>query len=139
VVSERLDRLIQDEVQRTYLETDDGYWADLVLSEFGFLEEREGRLDAIAFHQKGDYIRYSGRWGTVVLEFMPDNYPEGRWIEASARLRGAARTFEGSLDSLIGETKLDPPRPTLAPVDRETIRANVHAWAEALRSAVDLF
>jgi len=138
VVSARLDGLVQDEVQRTYLELDDGLWADLVLAEFSFLEEAQGRLDAVAFHQDGDYIRYSGPWGVVVLEFMPDNLPDARWIEASADLHGGSRTFVGSLDTLTDRTTLDRLPPTSGPRDREAITAKLRAWSSALRSAVDL-
>ncbi len=63
MVSARLDALVTGDVERTYLRGDDGYWADLVLAEFAFLGERGGALDEIAFHQKGDYIRFVGPWG----------------------------------------------------------------------------
>jgi len=89
MVSERLNTLVRGRIERTYLDRDDGYWADLVLSEFAFLEARGGRLAAIAFHQKGDSITYEGPWGSVVLELAPDNHPDGTWIDASANLKSA--------------------------------------------------
>jgi hypothetical protein len=139
VVSPRLDALIRDPVARTYLDVVDGYWADLVLAELGFLEERGGQLDAISFHQKGDFITYNGPWGQVVLHFMPDNYPGGRWIAAEASLRGTGSVFEGDLDRLVRERAPEQPLPPSVPLDQETIAANVRTWAEALRSATDLF
>jgi len=138
VVRRRLDALIRDPVERTYLDADDGYWADLVLSEFSFLEERGGRLAEVAFHQKGDYVTYTGPWGEVVVQFAPDNYP-GKWFYTDARLRGRTATFEGDLDRLLRERMPDRPLPPSAPLDRAMIAANVRAWADALRTATDLF
>lgn len=137
MVSARLNSLVTDLISRTYLTGNDGYWADLVLAEFGFLEERGGRLDEIHFHQQGDFIRYVGPWGAVVLEFFPDNYPNW-WIGAEARLSRDAATFEGQLDRLVHERMPDTPDAPLAPLDHETIAANVRRWAAALRGAVDL-
>lgn len=103
MVSPRLDALIRDPVERTYLAADDGYWADMVLELFGFLEGRGGRLDVIALHQKGDCITYVGPWGDVTLEVFPDNYPTGPWIFAQANLRGDQSTFVGDVTRLAHE------------------------------------
>ncbi len=130
--------MIKDPIERTYLAGLDGYWADLVLEEFAFLEERGGRLDAVSFHQKGDYISYVGPWGAVTLEFAPDNHPEGRWIFSRARLAGQQSSFEGELDRLLRDRAPGmSPVPT-APMDRASIAASVEAWAQVLRSATDL-
>ena len=59
-MSDRLDGLVKGSVWRSHLRGDDGYRADLVLDRFVFLEERGGRLTALAFHQTGDYITYEG-------------------------------------------------------------------------------
>jgi hypothetical protein len=140
MVSDRLDALVRDEVQRTYLAADDGYWADLVLSEFAFLEdERGGRLWAIGFHQKGDYVCYTGPWGEVVVEFAPDNYPDGKWIFARAALHGPRATFEGELDRLVRERIPGTQPPQSASLDHSTIAANVRLWADVLKAATDLF
>jgi hypothetical protein len=139
MVSDRLNALVRDEVERTYLPADDGYWADLVLAEFAFLEARSGRLDALAFHQKGDYIRYVGPWGRVTLEFAPDNYPGGPWIWGSVDLRSEHGAFRGELDRLVRERHRDTPLPSTSSLDRAAIDANVRAWAETLRAATDLF
>jgi hypothetical protein len=139
MVSKWLDAQIHDPIERTYLDAIDGYWADLVVAEFGFLEERGGQLDAVSFHQKGDFARYNGPWGEVVLHFMPDNYPGGRWIAAEARLHGAAAEFDGDLDRLVRQRRPGSPLPPSAPLDEATVAANVRAWADVLRSATDLF
>lgn len=139
MVSDRLNALVEDGIERTYLLANDGYWADLVLDEFTFLEERGGRLDAVAFHQKGDYIHYVGPWGRVTLEFAPDNYPDGRWIWGSADLRSERAAFRGELDRLMHERQTDTTLPSISTLDRATIDANVRAWAKTLRAATDLF
>ena len=139
MVSDRLDALIRGRIERTYLQRNDGYWADLVLEEFAFLEERSGRLTEVTFHQKGDYVRYDGPWGVVILEFAPDNFPQGEWISGSANLRGDRAAFRGQLDVLLRERQPGTPPPSSATLDRPTIAASVRAWAECLRSASDLF
>jgi hypothetical protein len=139
MVSARLDALIRDPIERTYLSRDDGYWADLVLAEFLFLEERGGRLDAVAFHQKGDYVRYRGPWGQVWIEFAPDNFPGGRWFYGGANLHGTTAQFEGELDRLAFERQPAVPLPLSHPSDRATIALNVRFWADLLRSSTDLF
>jgi hypothetical protein len=135
MVSERLDAMIHGWVQRTYLKGIDGYWADLVLSEFAFLEERGGTLESVTFHQKGDGIRYTGAWGTVWLEFEPDS----NWIGGGARLSGQGGKFEGELDRLVLERMPEGGLPPKLPLDRENITANLSVWAEALRNSPDLF
>jgi hypothetical protein len=135
MVSKRLDGMIHGWVERTYPKGIDGYWADLVLSEFAFLEERGGRLEDVRFHQKGDYLRYVGAWGTVLLEFEPDS----NWIGGSARLSGESAKFEGELDRLVRERMPETALPPKLPLDRESVAANVRMWAEALRGSPDLF
>jgi hypothetical protein len=138
MVSARLDGMVSGDVQRTYLGAIDGYWADLVLSEFAFLEERGGTINELAFHQKGDYVLYKGPWGSVALEFTPDNYP-ATWIDGTARLRGRSASFEGTLDRLVSERAPDFVPPPLAPLDESTVARSLRAWSEVLRSATDLF
>jgi hypothetical protein len=138
MVSSRLDALVMGYVQRTYLYADDGYWADLVLAEFGFLEERGGELDEVRFHQQGDYVRFVGPWGSVLLEFFPDNYPRS-WIHSHAQLRGPEASFEGDLDLLMRLRQQGYVRVARDPMSRETIAGIVRGWADALRGATDLF
>jgi hypothetical protein len=139
MVSERLNTLVRGRIERTYLDRDDGYWADLVLSEFAFLEARGGRLAAIAFHQKGDSITYEGPWGSVVLELAPDNHPNGTWIDASANLKSARGAFRGRLDTLVQERRAGAELPSIARRDRATISACVRLWADVLRESTHLF
>jgi hypothetical protein len=139
MVSARLDALIRDPIERTYLTRDDGYWADLVLAEFAFLEKRGGRLDAVAFHQKGDYVSFRGPWGGVWIEFAPDNYPGGRWLYGAARLHGTTAEFDGDLDRLTSERQPTVQLPVSDPLDRPTIALKVRFWADLLLAATDLF
>ena len=134
VVSERLDGLVRGEAQRTYLSTDDGFWADHVLSEFAFVEERGYVLDEIRFHQQGDYILYRGAYGTILLEFFPD----GDQIQARASLEGGNESFSGELDRLAIE-RTDIRLPAKMPLNRFTIATNVRFWAEVLRAVADEF
>jgi hypothetical protein len=139
MVSAQLEALVGDDDAKTYLETIDGFWADLVLSEFGFLLDRGGAVTEVSFHQKGDYVRYEGPWGAVVLEFAPDNYPDGSWIGARAAVRAPAGSIEGDLDRLVRERAPGAAYPSMAVLDQETIADNLRLWAVALRSAEDLF
>jgi hypothetical protein len=132
VVSPRLDALVEGWVQRTYLTSDDGFWADRVLAEFTFVEERGFLLDTIHFHQQGDFIRYRGAGGVITLEFFPD----GTNIDAHATLEGGKVSFSGSLDRLaIERTDIRPPRKL--PLNRSTIAMNVRFWADVMRVTAD--
>ena len=75
----------------------------------------------MAFHQKGDYVRYDGPWGAVVLELAPDNYPQGLWIWGEAKVRTDHASFQGDLDALVREQLRETPLPSAATLDRETI------------------
>lgn len=108
-----------------------------MLQEFAFLELGGGQLTEVAFHQKGDYVTYHGPWGTVVLEFAPDNYPEGLWIWGEAKVNTDHGAFQGDLDALVREQLPDTVLPSMATLDRETIVAHVTLWAAALRAAFD--
>jgi hypothetical protein len=131
MVSARLDGLINGAVRRTYLSSDDGFWADLVLEEFAFLEDRGYALSEISFHQNGDFIEYRGPRGTIVLEFFPD----GNDISAHVSLGGGQVSFAGELDRLAREPDL--PLPPKSPLNRATISLNVNFWAATLRTAAD--
>jgi hypothetical protein len=137
MVSARLDALNQDRVQRSYLERDTGYWADLVLADFAFLEERGGQLAAIQFHQQGSYLTYVGPWGQVSIEFAPANSPDGRWLYGFASLRGGNSAFDGDLDRLARQYQPDVPLPVSSPLNRATSASNVGFFASLLRSVTD--
>lgn len=55
----RLDELVTDWVSRTYLKRD-GWWAEQVIEQFCFLEERGFDKPDVQFHQEGHYVRYRG-------------------------------------------------------------------------------
>jgi len=132
VVSPRLDALVEGSVQRTYLTSNDGFWADRVLAEFTFVEERGLFLDEVYFHQQGDFIRYRGAGGVITLEFFPD----ATTIDASATLDGGKVSFSGSLDRLATE-RTDIRLPRRLPLNRFTIVTNVRFWADVLRVTAD--
>jgi hypothetical protein len=134
MVSARLDALVHGWVSRSYLSSNDGFWADRVLSEFAFVEERGFVLDEIHFHQQGDYMNYRGKFGTILLAFFPD----GDQISARASLEGGKESFSGELDRLAIE-RTDFRLPRKLPLNRLTIAANVRFWAEVLRSVADEF
>jgi len=131
VVSPHLDGLVRDPVQRTYLTTVDGFWADSVLDAFQFLENLGYRIELVRFHQEGDLVLYRGPRGKIGFEL----FPAGQDINAEVSLDGGARSFVGELDGLARE--LDPmvEFPAKLPLAPETIAANVRFWANLLRSA----
>ena len=138
MVGARLNAIVHGPIQRTYLEHIDGYWADLVLREFEFLEDRGGTLDAVSFHFKGDYIIYNGPWGKVTFSFAPDNLPGGQ-IGAEAIFHGAGATFEGDLNRLVRRRTGRSVPPIREEIDRAAIVERLGLWSAVLRASEDLF
>jgi hypothetical protein len=129
--SDRLRALAPHAAAYGYLEADDGFWADLVLTECQFLEER-GYLAARAFfHQNGDALSFDGPRGSIMFEFLPD----GDYIGARASLSGGVLTFEGDLDMMARIQNPSVTLPSKLPLDRSSIKRNVQFWAATLRSA----
>ena len=128
----RLDTLIRGPVQRTYLMSIDGFWAERVLDEFVFAEDRGFVIETIHFHQQGDFVRYRGPHGEILLEFFPD----GNHISATVALAGGEFAFSGEIDRLAVE-RTNIRLPSKLPLNRRVIAANVHFWADVLRSLAD--
>jgi hypothetical protein len=130
VPSPRLDRLITDPAERTYLESDEGYWADRVLKDFSFLESRGGVVDRIRFHQNGHYITYRGGWGTVTTELAPD--VPSMTVSVQSDLLEIRGELETIARARVPGLQAPPP---MGP-DRESIAAAVSQWASMLETIV---
>jgi hypothetical protein len=132
MVSDRLNRMIRNPIARTYLEAVDGRWADAVLREFSFLEDRGGVIDFVNFHQTGDTISYSERGWSLELRFAPDNFPGGEWLSAdleTGRVRrriGSSRDFDGTAG-----------RSDASEVDERVMIRALHSWALAVGPLID--
>lgn len=134
MVSARLRHLAPRAEKLGYLNADDGFWADLVLTGCAFLEERGHALDNVSFHQQGDDISYRGPRGAISVEFFPD----ADIIRGRARLSGGFLSFDGDLDLLARLNDPGTMLPPKLPLTREVIEANVRFWARALRSDDDM-
>jgi hypothetical protein len=122
-------------VQRTYLKRD-GWWAQLVLDEFGFLADHGyslhgGELVGIHFHQRGHYIWFVGPRRDVVVDYDPDD--PGRVTIGAQLIEHDDPPTVTTLDAVLSHHlpgALPPPRALL---DRESVETNVRWWAAALR------
>lgn len=125
----RLDRLITDAAERTYLDSLEGYWADQVLEAFSFLESRGGTLDRVRFHQNGHYVRYRGGWGIVTAELAPD------LLSMVVSVQSDRTGVRGNLE-MLSRARATPQAPPLMGPDRKAIAAVVHYWASVLKGVV---
>jgi hypothetical protein len=130
VPSPRLDRLITDTAERTYLESDEGYWADKVLNDFSFLESRGGVLDRVRFHQNGHYVRYRDGWGTVTIELVPDV------LSMTVSVQSDSLDIGGDLETVANARVPGLQAPPPMGPDRESIGAAVTSWASMLEAVV---
>lgn len=122
-VSARLDALITNAVERSFLRVD-GWWADLVLEQFGFLEDH-GMTVRVSFHFKEHTIQYLG-----AVHYVTFLYARGRlcrgWLDQLGT--DAPR----NLDDIITEwTHRKPPTGRLK--DRESITRRIEYWASGFR------
>jgi hypothetical protein len=129
--SDRFRQLAPSADRLGYLVSDDGFWADFVLAERAFLEERGYPAEWVTFHQQGDSLSFGGPRGSIVFEFFPD----ADYISARARLSGGVLTFEGDLDVLARIQNPHVVLPPKLPLDRASIERMVAFWATTLRSA----
>jgi hypothetical protein len=79
--SRRVDDLVKGWVGRSYIKRD-GWWAQLVLDEFSFLDDLGFSLTrsesaGIHFHQKGHYIAFAGPQRDVVIDYDPETKTMG--------------------------------------------------------------
>ena len=127
----RLEDHVKGWVQRTYLKRD-GWWAQLVLDEFSFLDDLGFTLTGsewagIHFHQKGHYIAFTGPRRDVAIGYDP----EAKTIDADLVEHDPQRWIP--LDGLILQHMPDGQSPPREPLDRQAVEANVRWWAAGLR------
>jgi hypothetical protein len=130
----RVDDHVKGWVQRSYLEQD-GWWAQLVLDEFAFLDDlgfslTEEEWVGVHFHQKGHYVCFAGPRGEVVIAFDPD---DPRWWAIGADVVTRNPPRRESLDHLISRYLPEARPPAILPLDRPAVEANVRWWADGLR------
>jgi hypothetical protein len=131
-----VDELVRGSIQRSYLKRY-RWWLELVLAEFSFLEPLgyslpPGNAKGVKFHQKGNYVWFTGPGRDVVIEYDPesshmsanlwqdDPSPEGRFLSLDAALIAA------------GATGAPPSR---SPLDQAAVAATVAWWATGLRAS----
>src|SRR3954469_2283083 len=130
----RVEDHIKGWVQRSYLKRD-GWWAQLVLDEFAFLDDLGFSFSAndwagIHFHQNGHYVAFVGPRHDVVVEYDPDD-PKRVTIGADVVEHDPPRFVP--LDALIVKYIPEARPPARQPLDRAAVAANVQWWADALR------
>ena len=130
-----VDELVRGWIQRSYLE-EYRWWLELVLDEFAFLEARGytlpmDDLKGVKFHQKGNYVWFTGPGRDVVIEYDP----ESSFITADLweHQVSAAGRFTSLDEALLatGSAGTPPPR---SPLDRTAIEATIRWWANGLRA-----
>jgi hypothetical protein len=127
----RVEDYVKRRVDRSYLESN-GWWAQLVLDEFSFLDDlgfslTGSPLAGVHFHQKGHYIRFTGPRRDVTVDYDP----ESKWIGAD--IVESYPTMYIPLDGLIAQYLPNAEPPPRRPFDREMVGANVRWWAAGLR------
>jgi len=133
-MARRVEDHVKGWVQRSYLKRD-GWWAQLVLDEFAFLDDLGFSLSAndfagIHFHQKGHYVAFVGPHRDVVVDYDPDD-PKRVTIGADVVEHDPHRFIP--LDSLLAQHDPGAQPPSRTPLDRASIEANVRWWADGLR------
>ena len=134
MVGHRVEDLVKGWIQRSYLERD-GWWAQLVLDEFAFLDELGFSLVAsswagVHFHQKGHYVGFVGPRRDIAVDYDPDD-PKRVTIGASLVEHDPPRFV--SLDEVLAEHIPGVEMPRRKPLDRDAVEANVRWWADGLR------
>lgn len=130
----RVEDHVKGWVQRSYLKRD-GWWAQLVLDEFAFLDDLGFSMSGsdwagIHFHQKGHYVAFVGPRRDVAVEYDPDD-PKRVTIGADVVEHDPPRFMP--LDGLISQHIAGEQSPSRTPLDRAAIEANVRWWANGLR------
>jgi hypothetical protein len=134
-VSARLDGLVKGRIKRTYLKGIEGFWADEVLREFAFLEERGFDLEELFFHQNGNAIRYRRDEVQLLLSYEPEYEPPG--IGAGLRVDGREGGAFTPVDQLILDNDPSTRLPERPPTDRDIVRANIRFWAAGIHRLMD--
>jgi hypothetical protein len=123
--------LVRGWIQQSYVRHD-GWWAQLVLDEFGFLLDRgfsltSSEMAGVHFHQKGHYVWFDGPTRDVAVDYDP----ETNTIGADVVEHDGPRFIP--LDGLIARFVPDARVPSRSPLDRSAIEENVRWWAAGLK------
>ena len=127
----RVEDHVKGWVQRSYLKAD-GWWAQLVLDEFSFLDDfgfslTGSEFSGIHFHQKGHYVAFTGPRCDVSIGYDP----ESNIIEAYV-VKPDPVLFT-PLDGLIVDRVPGAEPPRRGQLDRAAVEENVRWWAAGLR------
>lgn len=123
--------MIRGWAQRSYLAAD-GWWADLILGRFEFLESYGFQIDEIAFHFKEHTFRYIGPRHYLVFTYSP-----GWLCYALLSHRDAERV--DTLEDLIASHGHQA-APSMSSFGREEVTSRLLYWAAGLHSiALDVF
>jgi hypothetical protein len=133
--SRRLEQLVNGWTERSYLEGDEGHWADAVLRSCEFLETHGLRLDEILFHRDGSAICYQSRDLAVLFEYAPHIEPV--YMEAAIGVRGRTRDGLMPVDHLLLAHDPATVFPTRPATTRAAVRANIRFWATGIRRLMD--
>jgi hypothetical protein len=126
--------LVRGWVQRSYLK-EYGWWLELVLDEFSFLEPLgyslpRNDLKGVKFHQKGSYVWFEGPRRDVVIEYDPESsFIKADLWEGDASTPGRFK----SLDEALLATGSAGTPPARSPLDRRAVEATIRWWAKGLR------
>ena len=135
MVSARLDDLVRGRIERSYLKGIAGFWADEVLREFSFLEERGFGVEEIFFHQNGNAITYRRDGVQVILSDEPEYEPPG--IGAGIRFHGSEDRGFTPVDRLILDIDPHARLPERAPADWDAVSAYIRFWAAGIGRLLD--
>jgi hypothetical protein len=124
--------MVKDPVAQLYLEAIDGRWAEMVVTEFSFLEDHDGEIISVLFHQTGDSIVYGGRDWSLELWFAPDNYPRGIWLSAGLTLGTKVSRIGSNRDPGSAEQRRNADRP-----DEGVIGGLLKSWASAVATLIE--
>lgn len=129
-----VDELVRGSIQRSYLRQY-RWWLELILDEFRFLQGLGYSLPTddpavgVKFHQKGNYIRFTGPGRDLVVEY----HPESSFITADLVEGDSAQTprFVSLDQALLATGSVNRP-PARSPLDRPAIEATIRWWAKGL-------
>jgi hypothetical protein len=124
--SDRLAALVSDPTQRSYLKRD-GWWAELILDEFDFLEKYGFDLAEVNFHFRGNFIRFLAPHGELVFDYAAE---DGGWFGAELRVGLPADEPGISLDEVLAGRKSNSRRRS---DDHAQVATIIRRWAAALR------
>jgi hypothetical protein len=110
-----------------FADNNDVWWAAEIVELFGFVEPLGYRIAELSLHHEGNYIRYEGPRGSIVLYYNPDSTGT---FGVTLELKDAKPE---SLDSALLRLGYSERQPPMFPLDRAAVDANFRYWAGALR------